>query len=394
MATQQFEGQVETDPQDLLPEGVEVEGYRVTGEPLTSSDLSIVVPAINTDNLELVALKMSRGGIVNGVDTDERINHEMKVHKAFSDHPAVVTVDGFGTWRERPFLATRYQDLGSLRSRMADTTTDIHDKTTVQISAAIEKVEQRIGQLPAGSEDAIDVPLLTEMVEDIKAEVVPELRHVAEAEEAVDIVVEAALDLGHDVSPDDELAMHATKQLLEEAKVTRPEPEFDLNAQDTKDTLKIIGHVSGALAVMHAQGIVHRDVKPHNILVGNGPKGRLNDFGIAMYAGQEGIELDHMVSGTRGYMPVEAYTGIVRTQGDVAALAITAYEVLAGEKPFRVDTSKDPREDLKVILDTRPIPLGVRNKYVPHEVSRLVMSTLVGENEPTAENIADVLSKV
>jgi serine/threonine protein kinase len=393
MATQQFEGQAETDPQYLLAEGIEVEGYRVAGKPIASSELAIVVPAVNNDSLESVVLKISRGGISNGVDADARISHEMTMHNAFSDHPAIVTVDGFGTWRERPFLATRYQDLGSLRSHIGDTA-DIHDRTTEQLSAAIEEIDQDIKQLPPGSEDMVDVPMLVEVVEDIRADVVPELRHIAEAQEAVDIVVDAALDLGHDVNPNGEFAMQATKQLLEEAKITIPEPEPEIGVRATKDILGIVGDVGGALAVMHAQGIVHRDVKPHNVLVNRRGRGRLSDFGIAMYAGQEGVELEGNVSGTRGYMSVEAYTGIVHARGDISALAVTAYEALAGEKPFQVDTTKNPREDLAVLLDTQPVPLGARNKHVPIEISRLVMGVLIGEDEPSAERLASVLSKV
>ncbi len=92
--------------------------------------------------------------------------------------------------------------------------------------------------------------------------------------------------------------------------------------------------ICAALAYAHASGVIHRDVKPGNMLVGPGGAGKLMDFGISkvLEAGREGLT---QAKGTPQYMPPEQILGReVDGRTDVYALGISLFEMLCGRRPF------------------------------------------------------------
>lgn len=113
----------------------------------------------------------------------------------------------------------------------------------------------------------------------------------------------------------------------------RAEPQLPL-----EEALAICRDVGGALAYAHAQGVIHRDVKPENILLSSG-QALLTDFGIARPADpreREALTTTGLVMGTPGYMSPEQRMGDAALDGrcDQYALAAVLYEMLAGEAPF------------------------------------------------------------
>ncbi|MCK2245138.1 MULTISPECIES: serine/threonine-protein kinase [unclassified Crossiella] len=110
-----------------------------------------------------------------------------------------------------------------------------------------------------------------------------------------------------------------------------------LNAERTMDVLEQAGH---ALQAAHERGLVHRDVKPGNILVTPHGKVKLTDFGIAKAAHAAPVTRSGMVMGTAHYIaPEQALGSEAEPASDVYSLAVVGYECLAGHRPFLSDNS-------------------------------------------------------
>ena len=109
---------------------------------------------------------------------------------------------------------------------------------------------------------------------------------------------------------------------------------------DPDRALHILGPVADALDAAHAGGLIHRDVKPGNILVGAGDRAFLADFGLAKHAATvNSLSREGIFSGTVDYVAPEQIQGEeVDGQADVYALACVLFEVLAGRPPFERDT--------------------------------------------------------
>ncbi|PWD51148.1 serine/threonine protein kinase [Serinibacter arcticus] len=106
--------------------------------------------------------------------------------------------------------------------------------------------------------------------------------------------------------------------------------------------LDVLAQTADALAAAHAQGVVHRDIKPGNLLLTADGKVKLTDFGISIGENQAPMTDAGMVMGTAQYLPPEQAMGKPATgAGDVYALGIIAYEALAGRRPFTGATQVD-----------------------------------------------------
>ncbi len=90
-----------------------------------------------------------------------------------------------------------------------------------------------------------------------------------------------------------------------------------------------------ALDAAHAQGVVHRDVKPANLMLSGDGELRVADFGIARIAGDSSLTSVGTVLGTSGYMsPEQAVGGTATPASDRYALAVVAFELLTGRRPY------------------------------------------------------------
>ena len=104
---------------------------------------------------------------------------------------------------------------------------------------------------------------------------------------------------------------------------------------DVRRTLRILGQIGSALDAAHARGLVHRDVKPANILVGEGDRAFLSDFGVVKELSGNGMTRTGSFIGTIEYCAPEQIEGQdVDGRADVYALACVLYECLTGETPF------------------------------------------------------------
>jgi eukaryotic-like serine/threonine-protein kinase len=108
---------------------------------------------------------------------------------------------------------------------------------------------------------------------------------------------------------------------------------------DTKQALDWLAGAGGALDAAHARGIVHRDVKPANLLLDDADSVHVTDFGIAFAAGLDTLTVPGTVLGTAGYMAPEQARGEPATAAtDRYALGVVAFELLTGRRPFAADT--------------------------------------------------------
>ena len=149
------------------------------------------------------------------------------------------------------------------------------------------------------------------------------------------------------------------------------------------ETRRVLREVADALAYAHDRGVVHRDIKPDNILLEQA-SGRplVTDFGIARAMDSEGdsrLTATGMAIGTPAYMSPEQAAGEREIDGrsDLYSLGILGYQMLTGEPPFVAGST--PAMLVKHISE-RPIPVEQRRTDVPQDLARAVMVLL--EKEP------------
>ena len=164
-----------------------------------------------------------------------------------------------------------------------------------------------------------------------------------------------------------------------------------------EDALSITRQVAAALDYAHTQGVIHRDVKPENILLHEG-EAVLADFGIALAvkeAGGNRLTGSGLSLGTPEYMSPEQATGDRELDGrsDVYSLAAVLYEMLAGEPPI---TSASKQTVIAKLLTERPTRLSIV-RAVPDEVDRAMdraLSKVSGDRFATAGAFARALETV
>jgi tRNA A-37 threonylcarbamoyl transferase component Bud32 len=157
-------------------------------------------------------------------------------------------------------------------------------------------------------------------------------------------------------------------------------------------TVAILRGVAEALDFAHKNGIVHRDVKPQNVLLDEAARVYLADFGIAkMLESSGGLTASGMITGTPQYMAPEQATGLkIGPPADVYALGIMAYEMLVGRVPFSADTP------VAVLMKhvQEPLPLPAPD-VVPEPMLRALLKAAAKKPEqrwPTAGAFVDALA--
>ena len=140
--------------------------------------------------------------------------------------------------------------------------------------------------------------------------------------------------------------------------------------------LRLFRHVCEAIAHAHQHGVIHRDLKPGNILMEENGEPQILDFGLGELLGTEPDELDRgRVLGSPGYMsPEQAQGYAMDTRTDVYALGAVLYELLTSRLP--VEPGPDLRETLRRVCDESPIPPESLVGDCSAELSAIVMKAL------------------
>jgi len=141
---------------------------------------------------------------------------------------------------------------------------------------------------------------------------------------------------------------------------------------DISRAVDIMSHVTSALAYAHRQGIIHRDVKPSNILLAKDGRILLSDFGIAKAIGHGTITKTGVVIGTPEYMSPEQAVAPKRVdhRTDIYSLGVLLYHLLTGRVPFKADTPQ--RTLLAVVREPIPSP-SQWNPAIGPEIERIIL---------------------
>src|SRR5262245_9968990 len=161
------------------------------------------------------------------------------------------------------------------------------------------------------------------------------------------------------------------------------------------EVLRIAHQTAAGLAAAHAQGLVHRDVKPSNILLEQGlERALLTDFGLARASDDASLTYTGHALGTPHYMsPEQARGDAVDSASDLFSLGSVLYAMCTGRPPFRAETAYGV---LRRITDSEPRPIRETNPQAPAWVDALVqrlLSKSPGERIGTADELADVLAQ-
>ncbi|MBA7644558.1 Serine/threonine-protein kinase PknD [subsurface metagenome] len=174
--------------------------------------------------------------------------------------------------------------------------------------------------------------------------------------------------------------------------------------EDLKGTIRRVGQLSvgkaisiskqvcEGLAEAHRLGVVHRDLKPQNIMVDREGNARIMDFGIARSIKTKGITGTGVMIGTPDYMSPEQVEGKeVDHRSDIYALGVILYEMVTGGVPFEGDTP------LSVIVkhksEAPPDPKEV-NAQIPIDLSRMILRCLEKDKERRYQKAGDILSEL
>lgn len=157
------------------------------------------------------------------------------------------------------------------------------------------------------------------------------------------------------------------------------------------ETLTILRQIGGALHFAHEQQVIHRDLKPDNILFRASGEAMLADFGIAILLHTASFHQTKVI-GTPVYMAPEQFRGQVCKETDQYALACLAYELLTGQVPF---TAPDFIALGFKHVEEPPLPLTKVNPLVPPFISEAVLKALSkdrGQRYPTVQAFVEALS--
>ena len=159
-----------------------------------------------------------------------------------------------------------------------------------------------------------------------------------------------------------------------------------------------INYATQALAALdaaHRQGVIHRDIKPHNMVLTDEGRLKVTDFGIARAANTQQMTEVGSIVGTAQYLSPEQARGLaVGPQSDIYSMGIVLYEMLSGDLPFTGDSAVDIA--MKQVSDPPP-PLHTRNRLVSPAMEQVVMRALAKDPAlrfSSARQMAEELARV
>ncbi|CAN5160881.1 hypothetical protein BH23CHL1_BH23CHL1_23270 [soil metagenome] len=160
----------------------------------------------------------------------------------------------------------------------------------------------------------------------------------------------------------------------------------------TEEAINFARQILDGLAAIHDEDIIHRDVKPQNVLIDEGMQAKITDFGVAFVTLDPGLTETGMAVGTAAYMAPEQASGdAVGPPADLYAVGVILYELLTGLLPF---SGENPVQVMYRHVNEMPKPPRSLNRGVPLSVEAVVLRALAkdpGDRYPDARTMRNAL---
>lgn len=160
------------------------------------------------------------------------------------------------------------------------------------------------------------------------------------------------------------------------------------------ELLRIGRQIAQGLAAIHAEGLVHRDIKPDNVLLERpGQNVKIADFGVARAVDEKGITHTGELMGTPQFMSPEQAQGLeVDARSDLFSLGALLYTMASGHSPFEAET---PLASMKRVCDDTPVPISRVRSDLPDSIVDLIPRLLAKRPEQrrvSAQEVADLFA--
>jgi len=313
-----------TGPVSSLEAGVQIGDFRIERR-LGAGGMGIVYLARQTSLNRPVALKVLGQALSRSTDV-KRFQREAQA-AARLKHPAIAQVYYIGQDRHLCYLAMELIDGISLRRVLDRLGTATETESSLDTAVQMELTEQ-----PSAAAVRFDAP--TE---------------------------DSDLDSG----------AKADKNALLNPYLSPQARELRTNQAHVRRVCEVVRDAALALAHAHEQGVVHRDIKPDNLLLDRKGKLHVIDFGVARFFDDQSVTYTGQLVGTPLYMSPEQVTGrgTIDARTDIYSLGLVLYELLALRPPIEATN----RENLLRTIVTKPLPpVSWRNAAVKNDLERIV----------------------
>lgn len=159
-----------------------------------------------------------------------------------------------------------------------------------------------------------------------------------------------------------------------------------------KDSVHFIIQILRALQHAHNKGIVHRDIKPQNIMMFDDGTIKVMDFGIAKFAREDGKTATDQAIGSVHYIsPEQASGGVTNEKSDIYSVGVMLYEMLTGQKPFDTD---NPVSVAVMHMQSKAIPPREVNPDIPPALEKIIMRAMEKDPEKRYQSAADMIKEI
>jgi len=156
--------------------------------------------------------------------------------------------------------------------------------------------------------------------------------------------------------------------------------------------ISIANQVCEGLSEAHRLGVVHRDLKPQNIMIDNEGNARIMDFGIARSLRAKGITGSGVMIGTPEYMSPEQVDGKEADQrADIYSLGVILYEMVTGQVPFEGDTPFSIGVKQKSEIPRAPKEI---NEQIPYDLNHVILICIEKDNEKSYQSVGELHSEL